>query len=339
MFVRATSPLLTAALATGAFALLEACGGSSQSWVSLLPSSRTTQAQPFHAVTVPLGAAKRATELAVADSGAGQGQIEFLNGSYVKENKAITDGINSPADVYYDSEDNLYVANYAGPYVTEYNKKRALSFTYSSQLTDPISVTTDASNNVYVADNGGVASASGVVVEYPQDSNTPVATCATGLQNTGIAVDENGNVFVAGINYNIGDPPVTSIILEYKGRLKGCKPTILGVKLVYSAGMRIDNKGDLAVCDQNSTPPAVEIIPPPYKSIKSTIASRYPYFPYHVAFTKSYTLIFIVEAYITVSGAHTNVLVDHYPSGKNVTTLGSSNGLTLPTGVAAFPPV
>jgi hypothetical protein len=336
--VRATSPVLTAAIATGAFALLVGCGQGSQGSPSVLLPLRTPQARSLSVNALPLGSAKPPKELAVADSGVGLGEIEFLNSSYVKEKKVITDGINSSADVYYDHKGNLYVANFSGPYVTEYDKKRTLTFTYSSELTAPISITTDGSNNVYAADNGtGLAS---VVVEYPQGNNTPVATCATGLENTGIAVDGEGNVFVAGINYNIGDPPVTSLILEYKGGLKGCKPTILGVKLVYSAGMRIDNKGDLVVCDQNSTPSAVEIIPPPYKSIKSTISVQYPYFAYHVAFTKSYQLIFIVEAYVSIgSGAHTNVLVDEYPSGKNVTTLDASNGLTLPTGVAALPPV
>lgn len=337
MFER-TSPILTAAVATSAVALFAGCGGESQGSAPALPPSRTTQAESVRATTVRLEVAQPPKELAVADPGVGQGEIEFLNSSYAKENKVITHGINTPTDVYYDRKENLYVTNIQGPYVTEYDKKRALAFTYSSGLVSPTSVTTDASDNVYVADDP-LSDSSSVVVEYPQGSNTPIATCATGLGNTGIAVDGNGNVFVAGINENIGSYRVTSIILEYKGGLKGCKSTMLGVKLVFSAGMRIDNKGDLVVCDQNSTPAAVDIIPPPYKSIKATIPVQYPYFPYHVAFTKSYRLIFIVEAYVTLGGGFSNVLVDEYPSGKNLTTLGSSNGLTEPLGVAALPPV
>jgi DNA-binding beta-propeller fold protein YncE len=253
-------------------------------------------------------------DLAVGDFGSGA--IEVLDSSY-----ALEGTISTPADgVWYDRHDNLYSANYSLVTVTEYNPAGTLLFTYTTGLGDPINVTTDHAGNVYVADYGfGSAS---VVVEYPQGSNTPSASCSTGLANEGIVVDTTGAVFVSGNNPNTG----SANLLEYPSGLSGCPtPTTLGVTLGFAGGMQIDKHDNLVACDQLV---GVDIIKPPYSSISSTITGAADSF--HVALNAKQNRVYIAD----VSSA--DVLVDKYPSGANVTTLNGSNGLSDPAGVAAF---
>jgi hypothetical protein len=53
--------------------------------------------------------------------------------------------------------------------------------------------------------------------------------------------------------------------------------------------------------------------------------------PFHVALNKTNTLVFVADQ------ANFDVVVDNYPSGSNVTTLGSANGISQPYGVATNP--
>jgi len=126
---------------------------------------------------------KKLKDLAVSDFGTGA--VEVLNGKYALTS-TITTGLAGPDGDFYDGKGNLYVANDAGPNVTEYNKAESETFTYSSGLIDPVGVSVDSHGNVYAADYGdGGAS---VVVEYPQGSNTPTASCSDGLANEGVSV-------------------------------------------------------------------------------------------------------------------------------------------------------
>jgi len=204
--------------------------------------------------------------------------------------------------------------------VTEYNSSNSLSFTYSTNLGDPVGVTTDNHGNVFVADYG--FGSSGPVVEYPQGSNTPSNTCSSGLANEGIAVDKSGNVFVSGNNPNTGQ----GNIIEYSGGLSGCSPTTLGVTLGFAGGLLLDKHKNLVACDQFV---GVDIIKPPYTSVASTIGGASD--PFHIALDKKQKTIFIADVGSAV------VLVDKYPSGTPVTTLGAANGLSDPAGVAAYP--
>ncbi len=326
MFVRTSSAVLAAAFATGAVALVGGCAGGSQSPISAPFASN--QAHFLTRLTVDDSSpatrrrvVKPPKELAVGSVGYVQA-VEILNSAY-QHVATITKGIREPYGAFYDDQGNLYVANTytgylpGGRNVTEYNTKRRLTFTYSAHLYLPEGVTVDASGNVYVADFNGA------VVEYPQRSNTPVASCTSGLANEGIARDEaTGDVFVVGELASGG-----SEIVEYKGGPSGCKATTLGVALEGQAsGLQIDKKHNLITGDFATA--AVDIIAPPYASITSTIAASSPV---NVALSHSDQLIFIDNH------PPGDIVVDDYPSGKYVTTLSYSNGILDAGSVATFP--
>jgi hypothetical protein len=250
--------------------------------------------------------------------------VAVLNRSY-RQIRTIADNI--PAGDSYDSNGNLYVANPVGPNVTEYDKLGVLTFTYSSGLIDPSGVAVDGSGNVYVADwNTDQAS---VVVEYPQNSNTPLFSCNTGLANTDVAVEKNGNVFVAGDTPGKGTD--AGFIVEFKHGLSGCKVKTLGARLGNAEGLVIDNHRNLVAADETNGG-IVDIIPPPYTAVGSMIKDGID-LPFAVALNGAQSLIYVVNY---VGGSLQDVVVDTYPGGTNVTTLGGSNGITGARGVAAY---
>jgi hypothetical protein len=259
------------------------------------------------------------TELNVADRGLNE-ILEF-DKTY-KSTGSISDS--GPDGDWIDAKDNLYVANFssAGAAVTEYNRADALIFTYSSGLTEPVDVTTDTKGNVIVANFAGYRRV-GTVVVYPQSKNTVSVTCNTGLANEGVAVDSKGDLFVT------GDSSGTGKIIEYKGGITStCSSTTLTPTLSNAAGIQVDKKGDLVVCDQLA---AVDIIPPPYTSITKTITVPGAADYYHDALTANNKLLFIADP--------NSDLVDvvDYPSGTLVKQLNSSDGLSSPYGVATYP--
>jgi hypothetical protein len=257
-------------------------------------------------------------ELGVSDFGSNE--VILLNQKYKPAGKPITatDGLSGPDGEFVDTTGNLFVANYAGVNVEEFALgSTTASTTYSSGLTDPVDVTTDTNGNVYVADNAGR-----LVVEYAPGASAPSFSCSTGLETDGVAVDNKGDVFVSG---NANDSGQGSII-EYTGGLSGCAGTTLGITLGYAGGLQIDTKGDLIACDQFA---GVDIIPKPYTAISSTITGAVDAF--HIALTKNNKTLYIADPDMA------DVLVDSFPAGKTVKTLGAAQGLTDPAGVATYP--
>ena len=256
-------------------------------------------------------------DVAVSDF---EGAVEVLNSSYHVE-QTITNGLRGNDGDWYDANENLYVANYAGVNVQEYkHDATSPSFTYSSGLGDPVRVSTDAAGNVYVADFGGDYAS--VIVEYPQKRNTPIHVCSTGLANAGIAIDKAGDVFVSGINSKfVGN------IMEYAGGLSGCHGKTLRPVLSTAGALTIDKQGALIAADQNG---AVDIIKKPYTSVNGTCGSGY-YDPYSVALNRAQNLLFVADP------GNGNVQVLNYPACTLNKTLGSANGLYEPLGVAAHP--
>jgi hypothetical protein len=335
-----SSPLLFAALAAGAVVLLAGCSGSTSGGVAANLPGATAQTLAHSQGTLrleatgiaprffgalnfghhPLPAAKAKPPKALAVTDGGTTAVEILNKQYALT-QTLT-GFVGPDGDWYDSKGNLYVADPGAIAVQEFAKgATSPTTTYNAGLTDPIGVTTDGAGNVYVADYGDGAAST--ITEYAQGSNTVKTQCSTGLGNEGIAINnKTGDVFVDGNNPNTG----SGNIVEYKGGLSGCSETTLGVVLGFAGGMQIDANLNLAAIDQLA---GVDIIPPPYTSIGSTITGFED--PFHNALNKKQNLMFVVNA-----GA-LEVSVVSYPSGTPVTTLGSANGLTEPVGVAAYP--
>jgi hypothetical protein len=253
--------------------------------------------------------------------------VVVLNRTY-NPVQTITDDINAPLGETYDSKGNLYVANSGNTvskpgYVTEYNKSGTLAFTYSPGLYEVQSVAVDRHGNVYVP--VFKYNASGLILEYPQGSNTPSASCTTASATAGVAVDGKGRIF-ASVQSGEND----SAILEYKHGLSGCKATTLAVNPGLIGNLVVDKHENIVASDGVSL--TVEIIPPPYTKVGSTITAGIAD-PREVALNEQQNLIYVVNVEGSTSG---DIVVDTYPSGTNVTTLGASDGISYPSAVAAY---
>jgi hypothetical protein len=232
---------------------------------------------------------------------------------------SITTGINGPDGDFY-ANHQLYVANYAAIDVTEYSSATNQTFAYNAGMTDPVDVAVDKHGNVFEADYN-YPTYNGFVNEYAQQSNTVIATCSPGGAVEGVAVDKHGNVF-ADYNVTVGSV-TTGYIVEYTGGLAGCNGTVLPITLKFAGGMVFDKHGNLVVCDQEG--PVVDVIAAPYSSVTGTLGSGYTD-PFHVTINKKNK-----QAYVTDLAAAVVDVLD-YPSGTNVATLGSANGLSDPSG-------
>ncbi len=327
--------------------LLAACSGSgSQSSSAGLPSAGASQGvnrfDPARSGVAPkflgmVGHSHQTAQHVRGDAFAprsifvsdfGSGLVERLKYSNFSSLAPISSGLNGPDGNWVDRiPGNLYVANYAGPYITEYNTSGNLLYTYSNGMADPVGVTTDKNNNVYEADFNYTVSGGGYVNEYAQQSNTVIASCSPGGNVEGVAVDRHLNVFVY---YN--NPAGGANIIEYThtnsgGGFANCNnSTVLPITFGFAGGMVLDKRGRLVVCDQVGTGsgPVVDVIAgPPYTSITGTLGSGYSD-PFHVTIDMRND-----RAYVADLGAAV-VQVLAYPSGSSVATLGSANGLTSP---------
>lgn len=322
--------------AVAALALLAGCSGNgstlpansitSQSHGRTFNSHAATGVAPQYLQSIRFGKFKGVQpntpgprDLAVSDFGTGG--TEVLDHNYNQEG-VVNDANFCPDGNFYDNASRVYDADYCAGAVTEYTTNGTLMFSYTaSGMSNPVGVTTDSANNVYAADFGGGGAS--IVVEFPQGSSTPTASCNTGIANEGIAVDTNGAVFVSGNNPNTG----AGNLLEYPNGLAGCPtPTTLGVTLGFAGGLQIDRHHNLVACDQFV---GIDIIPSPYNSVSSTIGGFAD--PFHVAINHHNGKIFVADP------ANANVQVDLYPSGTPFMTVGSASGLSDPASAAANP--
>jgi len=262
------------------------------------------------------------TKLAVSNYGQpGVGNVALFNNKY-DLTKTIMKGIADNDGVWIDANENLYAANLHGT-VTEYalGSGGKLSFTYSTGMTNPVTVTTDGSGNVYVGESDVYP---GHIDEFPQGSNTPMFRCTTpdGGLVTGVTVDKNGNVFAGSVQSS-----GASNLYEYLGGLSGCSPTALPVPVYYVGGIELDRSGNLVVEEQTEND--ILIIPPPYSNIMTTLTG-FNGDPYQLALNADNTLMFVDE------GNNSDIVVAQYPSGTIEKTL--TNDITMPYGVAVYPP-
>ncbi len=257
--------------------------------------------------------AKIERDLFVSD---GSGSVAVLANRSHKNVGQITDGLNGADGVWVDNAGNLYVANYKGAAVTEYapgtsSPKR----TYSSDLVDPIGVTTDRSGSVYVADFNDFADP-GYLYEYAQCSNTVKKRYTVILGPTGVAVDRRGDIFVMAWAEGYG------YLLEFKrGR---STPTALGATVNVPGGLVIDAKGNLIADDQGAAPyepGSIDVIAPPYYQTSVPLIQGIGD-PYHVALNKQQNRLFSAN----VSAG--TVTIYSYPAGTLLETMGPAQELT-----------
>ncbi|MGA8576842.1 MAG: hypothetical protein WB609_14300 [Candidatus Cybelea sp.] len=242
----------------------------------------------------------------------------FKNGTWLA-NGSFNNGVSYPSGNWSDQK-YLYVGNNSnnGGNVAEYRPNHTTPiFTYTNGLTAVANVSTQVLNSVhYVFVTGWNA---GFVKEFKRDTNTVIATCYPGVNPWGVfgvAVAPNGDVFVAYDDGALGH------IVEYVGGLGGCNGTLLPITFGTASvfGIVLDNAGRLIVCQDS--PPAVDVIDPPYTSISGTLGSGYGA-PESVSINANNNLAF-------VSDGSNKIYVLQYPSGTLIHTLGSADGLSVP---------
>jgi sugar lactone lactonase YvrE len=113
--------------------------------------------------------------------------------------------MSSPKDVVFDSSGNAYVLNLGSTpgtgSVYKYNSSGVYQSTILSGLNYALGITIDASNNIYIADQGAVT-----VKKYNTSGALLLSLPTTNLSTPlGVAVDASGNIYVL----NNGGPNVT----------------------------------------------------------------------------------------------------------------------------------
>lgn len=249
------------------------------------------------------------------------------NGTWKNAGTISGSAMACPNGNWMDRKGNLYVSDYdcGGsnvPGIYEYKRGASQpSFVYSAGLSDPVNVTTDRRGNVYAMDFYGFS-----ITEYPQGSNTPLHQCAPPNSAysyvIGAAVDRHGNVFVASTE---GSAPWSTDLYEYVGGLQGCSATQLALFPGLPGGMILDKKGNLLVASQIDN--VINVVPPPYTAVGSQIGAVNPFM---ITLDRCNDRLYVTSW--DYDGAPGSILIDAYPSGTNVVTLGASNGVANPSG-------
>lgn len=227
-----------------------------------------------------------------------------------KEQYAITDGVANAIQDWVDANGNLYLANLGGPNITEYAPgATSPTFTYDSEMEEPVDVKTDSMGDVYEADQ-----LTATVNEYAQENNTVLASCSILRAIVeSVAVDKSGDVFVA---YQEDKAYGKGRVIEYPGGLSGCRSNLLGVTVGFVRSIALDRKNDLVLCDL--TGGTVDVVRPPYAKVKRTLGYAFSS-PTSVHINKQGDRAYVADDY-------ENTLIVRYPSGSLLKELGSQQG-------------
>jgi|HubBroStandDraft_6_1064221.scaffolds.fasta_scaffold222076_2 DNA-binding beta-propeller fold protein YncE len=295
---------LNARIARLWFAALMLTGCGTLQTANVTPSIQPQEEQTLDGSALPASA--------LYESDHDHNAIEIFRNSTWNKIGTITSGLKGPNGTWLDLH-GLYVVNTQGVKITQYTTTTSPAFTYTKGIKDPVAVTTDRAGNVYEADwdNGGNA---GFVNEYAQASNVVKTRCMVkgGVQD--VAVDPKGNVFV---DYTT---PFGGKLVEYTA-FAGCTHRALGAYFNFPAGMVLDKRGNLLVCDLYG--PTVDLVAPPYNRVTPRFGSGFTG-PDHVTINAQNT-----RAYVADFAAGT-VDVFEYPTGKRLATL--KKDITVPLG-------
>jgi streptogramin lyase len=247
-------------------------------------------------------------------SSGGNDVLALKDGSY-KSAGEITSGVDGSDGIWVDNHGNLYVSNFNSATVTEYAPGGSSPICTYSGMLDPTNVTTDDAGNVYVVDFY-VDQNPGYIDKFAQCSDTISQQYPISSGPQGVAVDRHGDIFVS--YYSHG-----GAFVEFKHGSSQATP--LGVTTVLPGGLVLDKNDNLVADDDNS----IVVIAPPYTSATPIVTSVSG--PFRDSLNRKEDLLFSAN-----TGSNT-VTVYRYPSGQLVTTLGASNGITSPLGVAESP--
>jgi hypothetical protein len=250
---------------------------------------------------------------------------------------SISQGLISADGEWLDGAGNLYIADPGGVAVQEYASGSSVpTATYSSGLVYPVSVTTDATGNVYVVDSNckGIGScAYGSVAEFAQGSNVRTRTYKIAGTPEDARFDSKGNLLVDWVD------PLTlrsgGIERFARGSSKG-KSTGISLSDSFPVGMAIDRNQNLLICNQIGPNQGVYVIPPPYKQTKAELTWINSATPHRVAFSGDQRKLFVSDP--GGAGGYGSVVVLDYPAGTPQTFLSGSN-ILRPYGVADAPVV
>ena len=141
-------------------------------------------------------------------------------------------GLNNPRGLAFDSSGNLYVANNGANTILKYNSS-GVGTVFASGLDFPICVALDGSGNLYVGETGSL---SHDILEY--NSSGARTVFASGLGPTGLAFDSSGNLYAA----NAEDDTILKL------NSTGAR-TVFASGLGTPYGLAFDSSGNLYVAD------------------------------------------------------------------------------------------
>ncbi|MHB8357741.1 MAG: hypothetical protein ACYDDQ_13745 [Vulcanimicrobiaceae bacterium] len=154
----------------------------------------------------------------------------------------ISNSVNDPGGLAFDSSGNLFVANQANNNVTEYAPPYtgAPTATISNSVNVPWGVAFDSSGNLFVANL-----ATNNVTEYAppfSNSSAPTATISNSVNKpVGLAFDSSGDLFVANLTNNN--------VTEYAPPYTGAPTATISNSVNVPNGLAFDSSGDLFVAN------------------------------------------------------------------------------------------
>jgi hypothetical protein len=243
------------AIAATAVALLTACSGGAQLTPSGVPGGNALQSfrQPIDALNFsPTTTPKNLVWGSDNGSQSSQGAVYMYNrgGQDQAPLLTLTSGIKFPSGLYVGAQPSpdLFVANEGDANLLVYAAAdyATLKFTYDDpgQIPETVAQCGDyvyAGNVLNTA--GTVGSATAWILGTAKSKKT---VSSSNFQNvTGIACDLTSGVVYVAFLYSYAGP---GGIYQYKPGLTG-KPVLLPAQVAFPAGIAVDKKGDIAVCE------------------------------------------------------------------------------------------